>query len=369
MTVPSPLDGVAAPPLGPPLGTTYQPVVALNETMPWFGAHTGYGQLVPALRGASVALTEISPRPGRWPRLVGKAYALLRGLPARNQAVTAAELELLWRWRPDQAVAHILYAEGHGSFFTRWRRAPRSLVVTLHQPPAQWTADALDAIRPLQSALVLCRRDLAFFEGILGKGRVQVVRHGVDVAFFAPDGTPPSAPRRLLFVGVWLRNTGMLARVVRRLADASPDLRFDLVVPEHGRGDPDLQSLADHPSVAWHAALADDELRRLYRRSYLSLMPMNASMANNAIVEALACGLPVVTTDVGGIRDYGGGEVFPLVANDDDDAMVSLVTRYLDHPAWRDEIGQAARRFAEERLAWPVIARAHLEAYRALVDG
>jgi len=36
-------------------------------------------------------------------------------------------------------------------------------------------------------------------------------------------------------------------------------------------------------------------------------MPMKSSGANNAIVEALACGLTVVTTDVGGICDYGGG--------------------------------------------------------------
>ena len=56
---------------------------------------------------------------------------------------------------------------------------------------------------------------------------------------------------------------------------------------------------------------------------------MSDSGANNAIVESLACGLPVITTDVGGIRDYGGGTIYPVVANEDDDGMIGLVEQYL----------------------------------------
>ena len=46
---------------------------------------------------------------------------------------------------------------------------------------------------------------------------------------------------------------------------------------------------------------------------------MNESGANTAVVESLACGLPIVTTDVGGIRNYGGNDLFPIVNNNDDE--------------------------------------------------
>jgi glycosyltransferase involved in cell wall biosynthesis len=74
-----------------------------------------------------------------------------------------------------------------------------------------------------------------------------------------------------------------------------------------------------------------------------------------------------VTTDVGGITDYGGGTVFPVVANNDDDAMFGLVEQYLSNPGWRDEAGRKNRQFAEETLAWPQIAQKHLHAYQELI--
>jgi glycosyltransferase involved in cell wall biosynthesis len=95
---------------------------------------------------------------------------------------------------------------------------------------------------------------------------------------------------------------------------------------------------------------------------------MECTSANNAIVESLACGLPVVTTDVGGIRDYGGGSIYPVVANNDDDSMVELVEKYLDHPEWRNETGRRCRKFAENNLAWPIIALKHLQLYKKILS-
>jgi glycosyltransferase involved in cell wall biosynthesis len=160
----------------------------------------------------------------------------------------------------------------------------------------------------------------------------------------------------------------MLARVIKQLAEKHKGLEFHLLVPEAFRHLPGFDDLKDRPDVVWHQNLNDDDLRKLICSSYLVLLPMNDSGANTAVVEALACGTPIVTTDVGGIRDYGGDQFFPLIRNDDDAAMVDLVGQYLNNSTWRNEVSRASRQFALEELAWPIIAKRHLEAYTTLAS-
>jgi glycosyltransferase involved in cell wall biosynthesis len=340
--------------------TQQRQITILNDTIPWFGSYAGYGRVSEALSRAGASVTEVHPRPGILPRVLGKMYSILHGWPARNQAETCAELELLWNWRK-RGVAHILFVEGHGPFIRQ--SAKRSFIATLHQPPVKWNAESRAWLPRLKGAIVLSRSDLEFFEKSVEPGRVRFIPHGIDTDFFTPPATPCSGCPRLLFAGFYLRNTAMLERVVRKLHSARPDLHFDLLVPSHVRSEAHLRRLMGHPAVKWHSDLGDLEMRALYQSCYLALLPMNSSTANNAVLEALSTGLPLVTTDVGGIRDYGGASVFPLVDNDDDDGMIALVEQYLDRPSWRDEIARKSRQFAETELAWPKVALAHLEAY------
>jgi glycosyltransferase involved in cell wall biosynthesis len=262
-------------------------------------------------------------------------------------------------------VRHILHLEEHVMFLDRWKKAPRNLIGTLHLPPDAWSPGEIEDLKRLSSGIVLYRRDVEFFEALLGKERVKVILHGVDIDFFHPNaGTPPAT--NILYTGHYLRNTPMLARVIARLAQSHPELRFHLLVPAGFRGRDGFAELQDRPEVTWHHGLSDEELRALIAGSYVVLLPMNESGANTAVVEALACATPVVTTDVGGIRDYGGGTIYPVVRNNDDDAMIALIEQYLAQPGWRNRIAQQCREFAVRTLAWPLIARQHLEAYEAL---
>jgi glycosyltransferase involved in cell wall biosynthesis len=260
----------------------------------------------------------------------------------------------------------VLYLENHLELLQSWTKASKDLIGTVHLPPSTWSAERLANLRRLGSAIVLYQRDISFFEQQIGQGRVRFILHGSDTEFFKPNESKRQTPPRLLYAGVYLRNEPMLARLVPRLLTKFPNLKFDLLVPAHHRQSPALAPLLKHPAVTWHAGLSDEQLRTLYQQSYLLLLPMNDSGANTAVVESITSGLPVVTTDVGGIRDYGGKTIFPIVANNDDNAMIALVERYVSLPAWRDEISRKCREFAETTLAWPLIAQKHLQAYQEL---
>ena len=339
----------------------------LSNNIPWFGLHTGYERLPFFLNIEGLETHIFSPKINLLERLIGKTYSIYRGWSPRNTYDAAAELRFLLSSLAKQSfVYHILYLENHLQFLDQWGKTSKNILGTIHLPPSQWNLSMLKNLRHLSSVIILYQRDLEFFESYVGKDKIHFIHHGVDINFFYPP-TTKAKTKSILFAGHYLRNTSMLHRVIVKLAKNYPQLKFDLLVPEHARNTDGLWQLMSHPAVRWHKNISDEELRLLYQNSYLLLLPMNNSGANTAIVESLACGLPIVTTDVGGIRDYGGADIFPIVANDDDQAMIDLMEKYLGNLDIRNEISINCRKFAEQNLDWSVVAQKHLAIYEQLL--
>jgi glycosyltransferase involved in cell wall biosynthesis len=339
----------------------------LSDRIGWFGDFTGYEQLPKFLtKDHSLSVSCITPLGGSIPKSLGKLTSLALRHGSINQAQAFARLQAYVRLSLHPgSLFHILYGEEHAQY---WRSFPSKLhsrtVVTIHQPPSQWTSEAISCLQWVRHAILLYRRDLAFFQSAMPNACLQFIPYGVDVDFFCPSTQgPPLKTKRLLYNGVHLRNVAMLRRIVPAIMKRHPDVAFDFLVPLHRRAESDFGELLNHPSITWHAGLDDHALLSLYRQSYLMLLPMNDSGANTAVVEALSCGLPIATTDVGGIRDYGGDFLFPVVANDNDESLVSLVSQYLSDEEYHRDISQRCRLFAEQVLDWNKVAEQHLEVY------
>ena len=180
--------------------------------------------------------------------------------------------------------------------------------------------------------------------GVPGE-RVHVMPPGVDTAWWTPlEGPPHEGPPRLLFVsGDFLRQGG--------------DLLLDVFRARlRGRAELDMVTRADtvepEPGLRVHTGLSpnDDRLRLLSRRADLLVIPTRADCFSIAGLEAMACGVPVVTCPVGGV-----GEVFEdglqgrYVPPDDAAALGRALESLLDDPARRRAMGRAARELAVER--------------------
>lgn len=341
-------------------------VIVLSAKIPWFGSHSGEMAMLSQLSRLTRARV-IYPRVTFPRRCLGKLHSQLRRWPPRNQYNSFAELHawLLYRARRN-SVLHLLRSEEHIHFLSLWERPAANILGTIHLPVALWPEAYHKAVGRLSNAIVYFTAEIEKIGALMRRPNVAFVPLGADTDFFKPELSKVNSTPRILYSGLYLRNEPMLVRVVQSIFQRMPEIRFDLLVPAHHRQQSALGPLAEHPAVTWHAGLDDKQLRELYQRSYLMLLPMNASGANTAVVDALASGLPLVTTDVGGIRDYGGGTVFPIVANNDDDGMIALIEQYLARRKWRDETAGNCRRFAEKHLSPQIVAQKHIEAYQEL---
>jgi glycosyltransferase involved in cell wall biosynthesis len=97
-------------------------------------------------------------------------------------------------------------------------------------------------------------------------------------------------------------------------------------------------------------------------------MPLNASTANNVILEAIACGLPVVSSRLEGVRAYVPEEASILVENNDPKAFAEALLKLYRERNLREEMGRKARIRAVE-LSWDKISPRYEDFYRRVCEG
>jgi colanic acid/amylovoran biosynthesis glycosyltransferase len=83
--------------------------------------------------------------------------------------------------------------------------------------------------------------------------------------------------------------------------------------------------------------------------SHVFLLPSLAEATPTVLLEAQAAGLPILATDVGGVRDIVAHRAGSLVPAADPDALADRLTEMIDHPECWPKMGRAGRRFVEER--------------------
>jgi len=209
--------------------------------------------------------------------------------------------------------------------------------------------------------------------------RVRVISPGVDTERFHPIpqvvakehiGLCPDR-RTILFVGRIepLKGIDNLLRAISRVIEEQPRMRAGLCVSIVG-GDPDriheedemirLQELREELGigdiVTFLGAKDQDLLQYYYSAAEMVVMPSDYESFGMVALEAMACGAPVIASDVGGLAFLvKHGRTGYRVPARDPAALAARITQLLSDEALRRSIGHRAACWAES-YAWPRIA-------------
>lgn len=177
--------------------------------------------------------------------------------------------------------------------------------------------------------------------------KIRVIPPGVDIEEWTPRPAPREALPRLLFVGGDFRRKGGDLLLEWFFARGRGRCVLNIV-----SADPATRG-ADAVDVHVHRNLRpnDARLRELYWSSDLFVLPSRSEPFGIACVEALAAGLPVVATEVGGIPDIvDDGATGRLVKADDVYALGQAIDSMLDSALVRRAMSENARVAARERF-------------------
>lgn len=191
-----------------------------------------------------------------------------------------------------------------------------------------------------------------------------IVPNGIDTEFFHPLDDPSErtpGPPRILFVGRFDPRNGLgtLLDAARILQDQGFEFEVQVV------GDGPARPLYEHHAkkvgvwdrVQW-LGLLNEERPELYRQATVLAAPCTLASFGVVLLEAFASGIPVVCADNIGfrqvLRDGAPGEFVP---GDDPQALAAGLAKVLSDPDLRADWGRRGRQVAQERYAWPIVAR------------
>jgi len=212
--------------------------------------------------------------------------------------------------------------------------------------------------------------------------QVVVVHNGVDIAALTASthasGEPVDAA--LYGPGPSIGSVGRLEPVkgfdvllaaVPAVLAAHPDAQFLIA----GDG-PERKHLADlrgtSPTCADHVHLLGfvEPIASFLGHLDVYCLPSRSEGFNITILEAMALGIPVVATDVGGTAEaVNDGSTGILVPPERPDLLAAALDRMLSRPDIRREMGRNARRVAEERFEVTAMQEALLEVYHRVLTG
>lgn len=236
----------------------------------------------------------------------------------------------------------------------RWASAAQRFYYRAVMSPAVHAAvAAADRLVVVSRFLADCVRTLA------PRVPLEIVYNGIDTERFVPS--PDAAgdrPLRVLFVGNPSSRKGfaLLAAVASQLPPGV-ELAFT-----GGLRDTRVNALAAR--LISLGRVPYDEMPRAYQTADVLFFPTLREGFGLCVAEAMACGLPVVSTNCSAIPELvvDGCHGF-LLAPDDVQGMVAALRRLLSEPSLRADLGAASRERARQRFALPRMLREYAEIF------
>ena len=250
------------------------------------------------------------------------------------------------------------------------------LIATYHQPPSILEKKRLlgdrHHLQRLDSLIILSESQRSYFENYIDPEKIHCIPHGVDTRYFMPSQIRPnySSRVRILTVGFWLRDLELIAEIAHAFKDAR-DVVFQLVGLKSGvKNDAVAQTVyerLDHlPNVELFECLSDKQLLQMYQGADVLLLPLIDCTASNVLLEGMACGLPILTTDLPATHFYVPDDSGLFADTGDKQQFIRHLEALVPDSELRNSMGICSRKTAESTFAWDIVTKQYADMLRGL---
>jgi glycosyltransferase involved in cell wall biosynthesis len=287
------------------------------------------------------------------------------------------------RWFPDFGYVGE-YAKRKGKLFMMTLHNARPLGISPAVTLLGTLYDAVYGKRLLKTAdelIAVCefvKRDITRY-GVGGE-RISVIYNGVDTRFFKPskktfrERGAEGFDVLLVFLGRLIPQKGLhqlveaMARVVRE--HPGTGLLIAGRGGEEGKLRRKVRKLGLDKNVNFTGFVPEERLPELYSSADIFVLPSLWEVLPISLLEALACGAPLLVSDAGGnpevVKDGVNGLVF---RKGNVEELARKMETLIGDPKRRAKMGRESRKMAVKKFDWELIAKKTLEHYRRSHEG
>ncbi|MBI5561767.1 MAG: glycosyltransferase family 4 protein [Deltaproteobacteria bacterium] len=298
-------------------------------------------------------------------RLRFKADTYLKqraGMTGYELATAVTELKVFIRTLGRRFLVHFNVGDVNCKFFPFYK-GRNMVMATYHQPPDFFCNffKKCGHIERLDAAVVTSNVITDVISKYVNKDRIFYLPVSVDVDFFKPSEKlkDPDAKKICVCVGSWLRDFETMREIVKLFAGRG-GVEFHIIAAEMNR-----RHFAGLPNARFFSGLPLAEYLEEIHNADLLVIPLKSCTSNLAVVEGMAVGLPIVASDVGGIRDYVKDSFAVLHKKGDHRAMADSIDGLLADPGKRKEMSARAREHSLN-FSWEAASARLIKVYEGL---
>jgi glycosyltransferase involved in cell wall biosynthesis len=209
--------------------------------------------------------------------------------------------------------------------------------------------------------------------GIKQSRTVLIPGSGVDTDTLRPL-PEPAGPITFGFAGRLLVDKGIRALVAAHSILRSQGHEFNLIIA--GNPDPanptsvtsgEVEQWNRRPGISWLGHI--DDIVSLWSRCHLAVLPSHREGLPGSMLEAAACGRPLISTDAPGCREVViDGQTGLLVPIENPTALAQAILQLANSPELRARFGQAARQLVVDKLSAKIIGNSIVQLYDQLAS-
>lgn len=213
------------------------------------------------------------------------------------------------------------------------------------------------------------RRDVQSEFGI-DEDKLTLVYHGIDTEMFRPMPDIPRKTNRLITTtsaDVPIKGLLYLVRAYAKLLKKHPDLEL-LTIGKLREGPAErlIKELGIGKNISFVSGVDDEEIVKLYAESTIAVCPSLYEGFGFPPGEAMACGVPVVSTRGGSLPEVVG-DAGVLVEPGNADALADGIDSLLTNPARRDELSRLGRERILREFEWSLTGDNLVKIYRQAI--